>query len=63
MAGEQIQRKQDDIDQQHQRAHANTKVELLIGAGKPEGANSVIPKETQENDCAIKKIAMERSAG
>src|SRR6185312_3388473 len=59
MAGEQIQREQNDIDEQHQRTDADAEVQLLIGARKPEGAYCVIPKEAQEDDGAIKKIAMQ----
>ncbi len=59
MAGEQIQGKQNNVDQQHQRTHADTEMQLLIGTEKPESANSVIPEEAQEYDGAIKKIAMQ----
>src|SRR5712671_7894898 len=58
VAGEQIKREQNDIDQQHQRSDADAKVKLLIGSRKPEGTNRVIPQEAQEYDGSVKKIAM-----
>ena len=58
MAGEQIQREQDDVHQQHQRSDADAKVELLIGSREPEGPYCVIPEKAQEYDGAVKKIAM-----
>src|SRR5690242_16473137 len=59
MAGEQIKRQQHNVHEQHQRAHADAEMQLLIGAREPEGPESVIPEEAQEYDRAIEKVAME----
>lgn len=59
MAGKCVQSEQHDVDQQDQRAYANTEVELSVSAGEEEGANGVIPEDDKEDDCRIKKIAMD----
>src|SRR5205823_1783550 len=59
VTGKQVQSQQDDVDQQHQRANTNAKVQLLIGTREPERADRVIPEEAQEYDGAVKEIAME----
>src|ERR1700704_5830610 len=59
MAGKQIHRKQHNVHQQNQCANADAKMQLLIGPQEPEGSDGVIPEEAQEDDGAIKKIAME----
>src|SRR5882672_7642560 len=59
MAGGQVQGEQHNVYQQNQCANADAKMQLLIGPREPEGSDGVIPEEAQEDDGAIKKIAME----
>src|SRR5580765_2739792 len=59
MAGKQIQGKQNNVYHQHQRPHADTEMQLLVRTQEPESADRVIPEEAQEDDGAIKKIAVQ----
>src|ERR1051326_992553 len=68
VAGERIAGEEHDVQQQYQRPYADAEVQPAIGTGEHEGANDVIPKESQKNDRTVKKVTMnilqdEREAG
>src|SRR5450432_4311032 len=54
MAGEQVQRQQDYIHQQHNRSHADA--EAVV---KKESAEGVMPKKRNEHHRHVKKIAVQ----
>ena len=48
MARERVCSQQNDVDQQHERAHAHSELSVKI-----ERLKNVLPQETQEKDCEI----------
>jgi hypothetical protein len=53
MTGECVQRKQDDVGEQHEGTNADSETSI-----EPEGMNCVVPENDEKDKRQIKKIAM-----